>query len=169
MSAPAAARPRALPGGRARTLLGRLVAVVPMAMVLVTCLDVVGRRFDLPLPGAIEIVELLMGLLVFGALPLVTADREHVTVSLVDDLLIGPGLRQIRDRLVCAVSAAIVAVIAWQLFRKAFETASFGDRSAYLGLPLAPLAFFMAGMTAVTVAVLIVQVTGTGRTTGIAS
>ena len=168
MSAPAAPRAAPLPGGRARTLLGRLVAIVPMAMVLVTCLDVVGRRFDLPLPGAIEMVELLMGLLVFGALPLVTADREHVTVSLVDDL-IGPGLRQIRDRLVCAVSAAIVAVIAWQLFRKAFETASFGDRSAYLGLPLAPLAFFMAGMTAVTVAVLIVQVTGTGRTTGIAS
>jgi TRAP-type C4-dicarboxylate transport system permease small subunit len=137
-------------------LLGAALAAVPLAMVAVTCLDVVGRRFNAPLPGAIEIIELLMGVLVFGALPLVTADRGHVTVGLFDERL-GERLRALRDRVIGLLSAAVVAVIAWRLFAKALETASFGDRSAYLGVPLAPLGFFMAAMAAASVAVLLLH------------
>lgn len=132
----------------ARRTLGVMLAAVPLAMVAVTCLDVIGRRFDRPLPGAIEIIELLMGVLVFGALPLVTAERGHVTVALFDERL-APRLRWWRDRVVALVSAAVLAVIGWRLVAKAVELAGFGDRSTYLGVPLAPLAFFMAAMAAV--------------------
>ena len=141
---------------QARTLLGIVVAAVPLLMVVITCDDVIGRRIDRPLPGAIEMIELLMGVLVFGALPMVTADREHVTVGLFDGAL-GKSIRLLRDRVVNIVSAAVVAVIAWRLFAKAIEMAKFGDASNYLGLPLAPLAFFMAAMTAVTVCALVLH------------
>lgn len=124
-----------------------LLAAVPMAMVVVTVLDVLGRRIDRPLPGAIEIIELLMGLLVFGALPLVTAERGHVTVSLFDEML-GPRLLLWRDRLVAGLSAVVLGVVAWRLADKGAELFGFGDRSTYLGVPLAPLALFMALMAA---------------------
>ena len=136
--------------------LATLVAVVPMAMMIVTCLDVVGRRFDRPLPGAIEMIELAMGLLVFGALPLVTADREHVTVGLLDHRL-SPRWRRVRDAAVAAISAAVVGVIAWRLALKAVEAASFGDRSTYLGVPMAALTWFMAGAAALAAGVLVAQ------------
>jgi TRAP-type C4-dicarboxylate transport system permease small subunit len=142
--------------GPAGRLLHAALAAVPLAMVAVTCLDVVGRRFGVPLPGAIEIIELLMGVLVFGALPLVTADRGHVTVGLFDERL-SARFRALRDRVVGLASAGVVAVIAWRLFAKALETASFGDRSNYLALPLAPLVFFMAAMAAASVAILLLQ------------
>ncbi len=61
-----------------------LLAAVPLAMVVVTVLDVVGRRLDRPLPGAIEIIELLMGALVFGALPAVTASRAPAASNTAD-------------------------------------------------------------------------------------
>ncbi len=131
-----------------------LLAAVPLAMVVVTVLDVVGRRLDRPLPGAIEIIELLMGALVFGALPAVTAERGHVTVGLFDGAM-GPAVRRLRDRLVALVSAAVLAAIAWRLAAKAVELAGFGDRSTYLSVPLAPFAAFMAAMAALSAAVLL--------------
>jgi TRAP-type C4-dicarboxylate transport system permease small subunit len=142
--------------GPLRRPLAALLAAVPLAMVAVTVADVVGRRFDRPLPGAIEIIELLMGVLVFGALPGVTAERGHVTVGLFDERL-GAAARRVRDRFVALLSAAVLATIAWRLAAKTMELAGFGDRSTYLGVPLAPLAGFMALMTAVAVVELLRQ------------
>lgn len=141
---------------RVNTVLSVLVSMVPLAMLAVTCLDVIGRRFDRPLPGAIEMIELLMGLLVFGALPLVTVDRGHVTVGLFDSLFSGR-LRRVHDAVVSALSAGVVAVISWRLFIKAGEVAAFGDRSAYLGVPMGVLAYFMAAAAALTAIVLLTQ------------
>ncbi len=147
--------------GPLRRPLAVLLAAVPLAMVAVTVADVVGRRFDRPLPGAIEIIELLMGLLVFGALPGVTAERGHVTVGLFDGAL-GAAARRVRDRLVALLSAAVLAVIAWRLVAKTVELAGFGDRSTYLGVPLAPMAGFMALMAAWAVVELLRQAASPG-------
>jgi len=131
------------------------MAVVLFIMMLVTIVDVAGRYgFNAPLPGAVEITELLMGLLVFGGLPLVTLHEEHVTISLLDGLIRGRAKR-VQRAIVSQISAVLVAFIAWRLVIRGRELASYGDRSSYLGVPLAPVAYFMSVMAALTAGALV--------------
>lgn len=59
--------------------LGVGAALLLFSLILVTCVDVIGRYFfSAPLRGAFEITELLLAALVFTALPLTTERREHI-------------------------------------------------------------------------------------------
>ncbi|MDW8469595.1 MAG: TRAP transporter small permease subunit [Burkholderiales bacterium] len=52
------------------------------AMMALTCVDVVGRYLlTRPVPGALEIIEILVAATVFLALPLVTLREEHVAAA----------------------------------------------------------------------------------------
>ncbi|MCO7640331.1 TRAP transporter small permease [Pseudomonas sp. S 311-6] len=117
-------------------------------MMMVTTVDVVGRYFfHSPLHGAYEGNELLLGVLVFTALPRVTWHGTHLTVSMVDGLL-SARARCFKQGLLDWVSGGILAVLAWQLYLHASGMAEFGDRSNALDLPLAPLAWLIAALTA---------------------
>lgn len=160
MAQEALSRDRPQPPGRPLVsaldaTLGLVMASVLFGMMLVTLVDVTGRYgFGRPLPGAVEITELLMGILVFGGLPLVTAREEHVTVSLVDAGLRGR-LRRLQRVLVNLGGGALVGFIAWRLWVRGREFASYGDTSSYLNVPLAPVAYFMSVMAALTALVLL--------------
>ncbi len=150
-------------------VLGVFVALAAFAMMLVTCIDVVGRYvFTAPLPGAVEINELLLGLMVFGALPLVTAGREHVSIGLLDGLFRGPADR-VRQILLNLVSGAVIGITAYRLWLKADELAANGDTTLYLRIPAAPFGYFMSLAAGVTTVILLVAVvraivpTGQGR------
>lgn len=135
--------------------LGLVSAAVLFVMMLVTLVDVTGRYgFNAPLPGAVEITELLMGILVFGGLPLVTAREQHISISLIDPLLRGRA-RPLQRALVSATSAAVVGFIAGRLYVRGRELAAYRDTSSYLNVPLAPLAYFMSVMAALTALVLV--------------
>lgn len=117
-------------------------------MMMVTTVDVVGRYFfHSPLHGAYESNELLLGVLVFTALPRVTWHGTHLTVSMVDGLFSARG-RRIKQGVLDWVSGGILAVLAWQLYLHANGMAEFGDRSNALNMPLAPLAWLIAALTA---------------------
>lgn len=131
-------------------LLGGAVAALLFAMMLVTCVDVIGRyAFNAPLQGAVEINELLLGVIVFGAFPLVTMHGEHVTITLFETAFSGSADR-IRQAALSLVSCAVLAVMTWQLWQKAWVLAGYGDRTSYLGVPIAPVAFFMCAAAGVT-------------------
>ncbi|MDO5369539.1 TRAP transporter small permease subunit, partial [Paracoccus sp. (in: a-proteobacteria)] len=67
-------------GGR---LLAAAGAGLTLLMVVVTCIDVVGRYlFNRPFGGAFEITQMSLAALVFVALPLTTRARAHVEVDL---------------------------------------------------------------------------------------
>ena len=74
-------------------LLGVVAAIDLFAMMMLTFIDVTGRKltgtvaFAKPVYGAYEITELLMGVLIFSALPLVTAREGHVTIDIFDRLV----------------------------------------------------------------------------------
>ncbi len=138
--------------------LGYVVGALLFAMMVVTLVDVVGRYgFNAPLPGAVEITELSMGILVFGALPLVTARTEHITISLFDFAIRGRA-RAIQNVLTNVVSAVVLAFFAWRIWLKGDELASYGDTSSYLGVPLAPFAYFMSVMSAATVVIVLLLI-----------
>ena len=112
-------------------------------MMMVTVVDVTGRYvFNAPLRAGFELTEYLMGVLVFLALPLVSAKGEHVRISLLDSRF-GERARVLRDRLVGLCTAAVCLLIAWPLAMLAVRMASYGDGTQTLGIALAPLAFFM--------------------------
>ncbi|WP_375261958.1 TRAP transporter small permease [Palleronia sp.] len=115
-----------------------------VALMLVTGIDVVGRYlFDAPLPGAFETTELLLGALVFAALPLVSRAGSHVEVDLLATVLperIGTYLLWLAS----VVAAGVLLVFAWRLLELGLQQAEAGTRSISLHIPFAPFAIFGA-------------------------
>ncbi|RAU18907.1 TRAP transporter small permease [Nitrincola tibetensis] len=69
-------------------LLELIAAVMLMVLMLITCVDVVGRYvFNKPLPGSIELTEIGMAILIFAAMPVVTWRGGHIVVDLLDRYL----------------------------------------------------------------------------------
>ena len=126
--------------------LALLVAVALFALMVLTCVDVIGRYwFNAPVPGASELTQFGMGIIVFGALPLVSGHGGHVTIGLME--MITAGRVAMVQRLVMAVTATTaLAVMGWRLLVTGSDLASYGDTSSYLRIPLAPIAYFMAVM-----------------------
>ncbi|EKE43058.1 tripartite ATP-independent periplasmic (TRAP) C4-dicarboxylate transporter subunit DctQ [Oceaniovalibus guishaninsula JLT2003] len=119
-------------------------AVLLIGLIGVTVVDVIGRYvFDAPLTGAFEITELLLGALVFAALPLVSRAGEHVEVDILAVLL--PARVSAALLWLAALLAAVVlAYFAWQLFHLSQQQRAAGSVSMSLGVPLSPLAVFGA-------------------------
>ena len=62
-----------------RSVLEFATALVLMAMVALTVVDVVARYlFNSPVNGAFELTEMMLATVVFLALPLTTAAGEHI-------------------------------------------------------------------------------------------
>jgi TRAP-type C4-dicarboxylate transport system permease small subunit len=113
-------------------------------MMMVTVVDVVGRYvFNAPLPAGFELTEYLMGVLVFLALPLVSVRGEHVRISLFDSRL-GAAAKRRRDHVLGIVAASACVLVAWPVVQLGIRMGGYGDGTQTLGIPLAPLAFFIA-------------------------
>lgn len=121
---------------RARFALNAAAAVLMAGLVLVTCIDVVGRYlFDSPLGGAFELTQVLLGALVFVALPLTTAAGAHVEVDLLVPLL-PQAMMRVLGWLGCIVTAAVLLYFAFRLIILTQDHLAVGTRTAALGLPM---------------------------------
>lgn len=131
--------------------LGKIVAtVLVLAMIGVTVVDVVGRRFGLTIAASFEVTQLLVALGFYLILPQATARRAHIVVDLVPQRL---------DRTAGLVLAALVDllcafVIAWaaaMLLRQGQTLDRFNTLLQFTRLPLSPFVTVMglcAGLTA---------------------
>ena len=69
-------------------LCGLLSGIALFAIMALTFFDVLGRKFlSNSIPGSLEITELLMVVVIFGALPLVSERGEHVEFDSLDPYL----------------------------------------------------------------------------------
>ncbi|WP_138464554.1 TRAP transporter small permease [Poseidonocella sp. HB161398] len=117
-----------------------LSALLIAALILVTVTDVIGRYIlNAPLPGAFELTQILLALLVFTALPLTTARREHVEVDLLAHVL-APRVIRVFGIVAAVVTALSLAFFALRLGIVAEDQAATGARSNALGLPMAVIA-----------------------------
>jgi TRAP-type C4-dicarboxylate transport system permease small subunit len=135
------------------------LSAIPVALIVVlTFADVLGRYiFSSPIKGSVEIIEFAMAMVIFTALPLVTRQRGHVTVSLIDNLVQGPA-RRIKMVLCDGISALALGVLTWRLYLQGREDLESGSATIVLGMPHAPLSFvltFFSGLTTLLVLVLI--------------
>jgi TRAP-type C4-dicarboxylate transport system permease small subunit len=131
--------------------LGLAAAALLFALMALTCVDVFGRYFfSRPVPGGLEVTEILVAAIVFAALPLITLREEHVMVDLFDALTPDWMLR-VQYVAACLVSALVSGALGWRLLVRAGRMMDYGDTTAVLRIPLYPLTYSMAvlmGLTA---------------------
>ena len=135
------------------------VTATLLCIAVITFVDVVGRYiFSSPIPGAFEIQEFGMGVLIFSGLPLITAHRGHITVSLIEGIFkSNPVLRRVQVAFFNLVSGGILALLAYCLWFQAQNSQRWGTASAFLHMPHYPVMYFMAFMATVTCIILLAQ------------
>ena len=132
------------------TALGVVSATVLFAMMLVTAIDVAGRYvFNRPLAGGFELTEMMLAALIYCGLPLVSKRREHIVIDTFDPFM-ARSLKRALDMIGEVVCTLAIGGIGWLIFRRAARVADYGDTTAVLKLPLAPVAYLMATMLVVT-------------------
>jgi TRAP-type C4-dicarboxylate transport system permease small subunit len=140
----------------AESVLGVIVAVLLMAMMLITVLDVIGRYgLKQPLSGAYELIELMLAIVIFTALPLVCLREENITVTILIERF-PARTRQIHAGVVSLLSACVLAVVAWRLYSHAAQLASYGEVTMFLRLPRGPIGYTMAVLSALGAIALVV-------------
>lgn len=126
---------------------GHLLIALLASMVALTFTDVIGRRlFNTPVFGAHDITEHLMALIIFSGLPLLTAQRGHLSIDLFDRWLLRPGWRA-WHKAVDVLIAAVLGLIAWEYALAVGEAQAISEVSSALGIPRAWMYAFMAVTT----------------------
>ncbi len=135
--------------------LGYVAALVLFCLMLVTCVDVLGRYFNYPVFGGFEITEMLLAILIFAGLPLVTLRNDHVTVDLFD--AVSPDwLLRIQHVVACTVGLVCTAFLSWRLWLRGEHMAAAGETTGQLKIPLAWLTYSMSVLMALTAVALVV-------------
>jgi TRAP-type C4-dicarboxylate transport system permease small subunit len=128
--------------------LGYAAAIALFALMAVTVIDVVGRYFfSRPLTGAFELTELLLSTVISLGLPLVTFDRAHISVDLIDSLLPHNRIRQL-DRVMSFFSAAAFAALTYGVTVQAISSLHAQVQTDILSIPVSPFIFLDAAMSA---------------------
>jgi TRAP-type C4-dicarboxylate transport system permease small subunit len=141
-------------------LCGTLAAVALFAIMVLTLVDVSGRKLlSASVPGSLELTELLLVAVIFAGLPLVSLRGEHVVFDSLDPLL-PRWLKRAQQVVVDALCAAALAGIAWLMWVKAGQLAEYGETTAQLKMGLAPFVrviSVLCGVTALVHGLLMLQ------------
>lgn len=139
-------------------ILGLIAATVLFTMMTLTAIDVIGRYFfNKPLAGGFEITEMGLALLIYCALPLVSARREHIVIDTLD-VFMSEGVKTFLNRLSDLICFVCLAGVGYLLFKRAERVVEYGDTTNVLQLPLAPVVYTMSvtiGIAALTHLILI--------------
>ena len=135
-----------------------VASVAIFALMVLTFCDVVLRSaFNAPIEAATELTRITMAIVVFSALPIVSARDEHITVDLADPIFRRFRLERLRDGLVATVSGAMLFWPALRVADLAKRHKNFGDVTEYLAIPTFYIEYFISGMTFATALVLILR------------
>ncbi len=119
-----------------------------MAMMVLTFLDVMGRQFWVSIPGALEVSEILMVILLYAGLPLVAWHAEHVCFELVDKMYKGAAAvwSKVFMDVFCALVFGALAVAVWRFAGRTLED---GDVTVYLKWPIGWFVYLIAVLVGV--------------------
>jgi TRAP-type C4-dicarboxylate transport system permease small subunit len=130
-------------------ILTAMAALFMLGIAAVTVVDVTGRyAFNSPIPGGVEVIEFLLGLTIFSALPLVTVKRSHITVELFDGFM-SARFKKIREALVLIASVGMIVFITERMWSTAIYMLENDEISLHLEVETAPLLFMLTGLSAI--------------------
>ena len=131
-------------------LCGLLAACALFAIMALTFFDVLGRKLaGNSIPGSLELTELLMVAVIFGALPLVSERGEHVEFDSLDPYL-PLWLRRIQSVVVHVLCAALLMGLGWLMWRSGGQFLESGETTAQLKILKAPFLYGMGILCAAT-------------------
>ena len=131
-------------------LCGLLSGTALFAIMALTFFDVLGRKFaSHSITGSLEVTELLMVVVIFGALPLVSERGEHVEFDSLDPYL-PAWLRRAQAALVHTLCAVVLLGVGWLMWRTGNQFLATGETTAQLQLLKAPFIYGMAVLCAAT-------------------
>ena len=134
-------------------LLSGLAAIILFILMLLGTADVIGRYFfAAPIPGASELIELLMAALVFAVFPVVTAERQHIMVDFFNG---SPQTARIKAVIGGVVVAACLGLLAYCVNRQAGRVVTMGDVTDLLRIPKGPIFYYIAASCALALFLLI--------------
>ena len=152
--ASAAARADAVAAPLCR-LLTRIAAGCLAAMAALSVADVLGRYLlNRPLPGALELSEFCLALLVFFCLGSTGLGNTQVVVDIVIERFPWR-LRAATEAVNALLGAGLWGLIAWRSADQAWHVAQKGEISTILALPAAPFIYAVAFGSAVMVLALL--------------
>lgn len=129
---------------------GLMAAMALFSLMWLTLVDVSGRKFlNNSVPGGLELTEILMVVVIFGALPLVSWRNEHVVFDSLD-AYIPHWLKSAQARAVHLVCAGTFAFLAYLMTMRAQRFAEYGDTTVHLQLSISPIAWLMSALLLIT-------------------
>jgi len=115
-----------------------------------TFFDVGGRKLlDNSITGSLELTELLMVVVIFGALPLVSEKGEHVVFDSLDPIL-PQWLRRVQRALVNLLCGGLLLGLGWLMVKTGNDFMQTGETTAQLKILKAPFIYGMATLCAFT-------------------
>jgi TRAP-type C4-dicarboxylate transport system permease small subunit len=134
-------------------LCGALAAVALFAVMILTLVDVAGRKaLSASVPGSLEMTELLMVAVIFAGMPLVSLAGEHVVFDSLDPWL-PAAVRRVQGIAIDIVCALGLFGLAWLMWDMASQMSGYGETTAQLKLAKAPFVYGMSVLCALTATV----------------
>ena len=131
-----------------------IIAVVMFAMMTVTFVDVTGRYvFSAPIPGGFELIQFLLPMAMFGALPVITRAEEHIVISILEGVLNSRGV-WIQRFFVLIGCCVVNAGITYLMWLQGVELTEADQVSGFLEWSFAPPAYIISGLSAITVVII---------------
>lgn len=131
-------------------LCGLLSGTALFGIMALTFLDVLGRKFaNNSIPGSLELTELMMVMVIFGALPLVSERGEHVEFDSLDPYL-PAWLRRAQSVVVHLLCAAVLLGLGWLMWRTGGQFLETQETTAQLKILKAPFIYGMGLLCAFT-------------------
>jgi TRAP-type C4-dicarboxylate transport system permease small subunit len=131
-------------------LCGLLSGIALFAIMALTFFDVLGRKLLAhSITGSLELTELLMVVVIFGALPLVSERGEHVEFDSLDPYL-PLWLRKVQSVLVHLICAVVLLGLGWLMWRSGGQFMEAHETTAQLKILKAPFVYGMGLLCAAT-------------------
>ena len=148
--------------GRLERALTTVASLALLALMAIVFVDVVGRNLlNSPLRWGTEVLEVVLGAMVFLLYPVLALRQGQAHGHIVVDLVPVPRAARVAQRVLSGgVSAATFGIIAWACGRQALRSAGYGDASAILGIPTAWVLGGVAAMSALSALIFIAHAVG---------
>jgi TRAP-type C4-dicarboxylate transport system permease small subunit len=105
-----------------------------VAMMALTCVDVVGRMFRHPVFGSYELISFMAAIVVAGALPDAHSEKRHIGVEIVVNKF-SPKIQNVFELVTQALSLALFSIVTWRMIAYGLGMKESGEVSMNLKLP----------------------------------
>lgn len=133
-----------------------------LAMIAITCLDVILRRLGSSIPGAYDLVRLAGGVTIAASLPLTTAVKGHVAIEYFFHRLAKKG-RIIVDSLMRLLQLSGFIIASWAFAIKGINLFKEGEVTPTLQIPVFWLSWLVALMSLITAVITLYHLIRPGK------